>query len=198
MLGNLLATALHKTYDFSGKVIIIGAGASGLAAAKVLEKNNIQDYLVEIGGDFIWKGKNPKKEAWTIALTDPHNKTTPLGVLKLNDFKGQGGALSTSGNYQQFFTDSLTGKKFHHIIDPSTAFPSQDVFGSTVICPSSLVADYSSTELMILGNTMFNKWSNRKDTKNCQVILTDSNAKIFTYGAPLLTLRNKKRKIHKL
>ena len=38
-------TALHKTYHYSGKVIIIGAGASGLAAAKVLEKNNV-DYKV--------------------------------------------------------------------------------------------------------------------------------------------------------
>ncbi len=34
-------TALHKTYNYNGKVIIIGAGASGLAAAKVLEQNNI-------------------------------------------------------------------------------------------------------------------------------------------------------------
>ena len=38
-------TALQKKYDFDGKVIVIGAGASGLAAAKVLEKNNI-DYII--------------------------------------------------------------------------------------------------------------------------------------------------------
>ncbi len=38
-------TALHKSYVYKGKVIIIGAGASGLAAAKVLEQNNI-DYLI--------------------------------------------------------------------------------------------------------------------------------------------------------
>ncbi len=38
-------TALHKSYDYKGKVIIVGAGASGLAAAKVLEQNNI-DYLI--------------------------------------------------------------------------------------------------------------------------------------------------------
>ncbi len=38
-------TALDKTYDYDGKVIIIGAGASGLAAAKILQKNNV-DYVV--------------------------------------------------------------------------------------------------------------------------------------------------------
>ena len=38
-------TALHKTYNYKGKVIIIGAGASGLAAAKILALNNI-DYTI--------------------------------------------------------------------------------------------------------------------------------------------------------
>lgn len=38
-------TALHKSYTYSGKVIIVGAGAAGLAAAKVLEQNNI-DYVI--------------------------------------------------------------------------------------------------------------------------------------------------------
>ena len=37
--------ALDKTYNYKGKVIIIGAGASGLAAAKILQQNNI-DYLI--------------------------------------------------------------------------------------------------------------------------------------------------------
>ncbi len=40
-------TALDKTYSYKGKVIIIGAGASGLAAAKVLEQNNIEYIILE-------------------------------------------------------------------------------------------------------------------------------------------------------
>lgn len=38
-------TALDKSYSYDGKVIIIGAGGSGLAAAKILERNQI-DYLI--------------------------------------------------------------------------------------------------------------------------------------------------------
>jgi len=38
-------TALDKSYNYDGKVIIVGAGAAGLAAAKVFEQNNV-DYTI--------------------------------------------------------------------------------------------------------------------------------------------------------
>ena len=40
-------TALDKNYQYEGKVIIVGAGAAGLAAAKVLEQNNIDYKILE-------------------------------------------------------------------------------------------------------------------------------------------------------
>ena len=40
-------TALDKTYQYNGEVIIIGAGSSGLAAARILEQNDIQYTVLE-------------------------------------------------------------------------------------------------------------------------------------------------------
>lgn len=40
-------TAIQKNYEFEGKVVIVGAGASGLAAAKILEQNNIEYVILE-------------------------------------------------------------------------------------------------------------------------------------------------------
>lgn len=40
-------TAVQKNYEFERKVVIVGAGASGLAAAKVLEQNNIEYVILE-------------------------------------------------------------------------------------------------------------------------------------------------------
>ena len=39
--------ALDKNYFYEGKVIIVGAGASGLAAARILERNNINYEIIE-------------------------------------------------------------------------------------------------------------------------------------------------------
>ena len=46
-------TALQKKYDFDGKVIIVGAGASGLAAAKILEKNQIDYTYLKLQIDMV-------------------------------------------------------------------------------------------------------------------------------------------------
>jgi len=40
-------TAIQKNYEFLGKVVIVGAGSSGLAAAKILEQNNIEYVILE-------------------------------------------------------------------------------------------------------------------------------------------------------
>ncbi|MEL6699592.1 MAG: NAD(P)/FAD-dependent oxidoreductase [Bacteroidota bacterium] len=40
-------TALDNSYDYDGKVIIIGSGGAGLAAAKILERNKINYQILE-------------------------------------------------------------------------------------------------------------------------------------------------------
>lgn len=40
-------TALQRTYDYRGEVLVVGAGASGLAAARVLEDNRISYTILE-------------------------------------------------------------------------------------------------------------------------------------------------------
>lgn len=44
-------TALQQTYDYKGEVLIVGAGAAGLAAARVLEQNQVKYTVLEaVGG----------------------------------------------------------------------------------------------------------------------------------------------------
>jgi len=78
-------TALDKTYQYDGKVLIIGAGASGLAAAKILERNRIDYKILEATNRY---GGRLKKDTTLadfpidIGAEWIHNKPAILNRLK--------------------------------------------------------------------------------------------------------------------
>ena len=82
-------TALHKSYSYKGKVIIIGAGASGLAAAKVLEQNNINYQIIEATDRY---GGRLKKDTgladFPVDVGAEWIHSAPLALNKLKGKKG--------------------------------------------------------------------------------------------------------------
>jgi FAD:protein FMN transferase len=67
-------------------------------------------------------------------------------VVSLSDL-----AISTSGDYQKFFTDAK-GRRLCHILDPKTGWPVQhNVGGVSVVAPDNMTADALATTLFVLG-----------------------------------------------
>lgn len=58
-------------------------------------------------------------------------------------------AVETSGDYKKYF--DLKGKRYHHILDPKTGFPSTGSISATVISNTVMDADALSTASFILG-----------------------------------------------
>lgn len=127
----------------------IAKGFSVDIVANLLEKNGCKNFLVDIGGEIVAKGKNPKGEKWTIGINKPTESPIQTGeiqsVLYSNDI-----AMATSGNYRQFYYKD--GKKYAHTIDPKTGQPVQhQLLSATIVAPTCMTADAFATACMVMG-----------------------------------------------
>ena len=126
----------------------IAQGYSVDVLSNFLEKNNIQNYLVELGGEIRVKGKNSKNKQWTIGIERPANGADLLpDQQKIYINKG---AVTTSGSYRQWRIEG--SKKLTHIIDPRTGFPvDNELISVTVIAQDAMSADALDNSLMVMG-----------------------------------------------
>ena len=118
--------------------------------ARLLDSKNITNYMIEIGGEVVTKGKNSKGTDWNISISKPTENTTSSqnghqAIISITD-KG----MATSGNYRNFRIEN--GKKYAHTIDPRTGFPVQhSLLSATVIAENCAKADAYATAFMVVG-----------------------------------------------
>ena len=126
----------------------ITQGYSVDVVADFLERNDIENYLVELGGEIRVKGKNQSDKTWTIGLEAPVANAYFLPVQRT--IRMDAGAITTSGNYRNYF--SQNGKKYSHIINPLTGYPSDNGLVSvTVIAKDAITADAFDNAFMVMG-----------------------------------------------
>jgi thiamine biosynthesis lipoprotein len=119
-------------------------------AARLLERKGINNYMVEIGGEIVVKGKNSQRTAWNIGVNKPVDDSLSTDgeiqtILQLSDI-----AMATSGNYRNFYYKE--GKKYAHTIDPKTGYPVQhSILSATVLAGTCVVADAYATSFMVMG-----------------------------------------------
>ena len=138
-------TALKKGVQLD--LSAMGEGFAIDLIAEFLEKHNVLNYKVEIGGEMKCKGRNPKNELWLIGIESPESNHHHI----LNTVRLQNEAISTSGNYRNFYKDT-SGKRRSHIIDPKTGDTVQhNLISVTIKSKSAVTADAIATACMVMG-----------------------------------------------
>lgn len=125
--------------------IDLGAIAKGYATGKVasmLKENNINSFVINAGGNVV-VGKPSNKDNYSIGIESPLKDGSVYQVVK-----GSNISVVTSGGYQRFY--EYNGVRYHHIIDPDTLFPANNMLSVSVITEDSALADILSTVLFLL------------------------------------------------
>ncbi|MBK8038419.1 MAG: FAD:protein FMN transferase [Verrucomicrobiaceae bacterium] len=129
--------------------INLSAVAEGLALdqlAKRLAAAQVQDFLLEFGGEVLARGRGPDGMPWLVAVQMPESSThEPMQALRLEN-----ASLATSGTYRQHFEHE--GKSYPHVLDPRTGRPVAHALRSvSVKHASAALADGYATALLVLG-----------------------------------------------
>ena len=141
IVGNKLKRPLDSYIDFNA----IAKGYAVDEIANFLKNNQIDNYLVEIGGEINASGTNVNKnKPWVIAIDMPRfdGDRSIYSTLELNNI-----SLASSGTYRKFKIDS-DGNRYAHIINPLSGYPSKtNILSVTVKTSSCIEADAYATAL---------------------------------------------------
>lgn len=126
--------------------IDLGGIAKGYAIGLIgdfLERNGIEHYVINAGGDLLLAGDR-FGQPWRIGIQNPFAP----GVVARLELEGKH-SLFTSGNYARSYHqgDALR----HHIIDPRSGAPARGQSSATVLGNDPVRADVAATTLMIDG-----------------------------------------------
>lgn len=130
--------------DFSALAKGYGVDVVGL----LLEKNGVENYMVEIGGEVRTKGKNHTNDWWKVGINTPDEKAD------ISDFESKvlliNRSLATSGNYRNFY--KVNEKKYGHTINPHTGFPEKNkLLSASIFAEDCMTADAWATACMAMG-----------------------------------------------
>jgi thiamine biosynthesis lipoprotein len=145
--ARILVDREHGTVELpAGFSLDLGGIAKGYGVdrgMRVMLEQGIENGLVQAGGDTKALGRKFDRP-WQIAIKHPRQKDEVFAVLPVVNQ-----CVQTSGDYERFF--EIDGKRYHHIIDPRTGWPSQGCMSATVIGPEATFCDGIATAMCVLG-----------------------------------------------
>ncbi|MEG1633877.1 MAG: FAD:protein FMN transferase [Oscillospiraceae bacterium] len=169
--GDFLATVP------SGGQLSFGAIAKGCAssyAVAAMRSAGVESAIISLGGNVQTLGKKPNGENWNVAVQDPNDTGSYVGMLSVGET-----AVITSGGYQRYF--ERDGVRYHHLLDPKTGRPADNgLLSVTIVCEDGTMADALSTALFVLGESAaLDYW---RDYGGFEAVLVTGDGRVVVTG----------------
>ena len=188
----LMAVGIDKVKITDGKLtkqnpntqLDFSAVAKGYACDEVgrmLERNGVTNYLVEIGGEVVAHGVNNRGAKWHVSVDLPTDQNTEISHESATIIAIDSAAVATSGNYRQF--DTVDGRRITHIINPVTGMAEQsDLLSVTIVAPNCATADAWATACMVLGTERVMTMMQNRTDLGVMTISTDKNSNYVVWS----------------
>jgi thiamine biosynthesis lipoprotein len=144
----------------------IGKGYAAEQAKVVMIAFGIKSGVVSAAGDLTTWGAREDGKEWDVAIAKPDKSRQILAWLKADNT-----SVVTSGNYEKFFV--YEGKRYSHIIDPRTGYPTTGLKSATIICSNAELADALATTMFVMGKTEGLALINQLNGIECLLITDD-------------------------
>jgi thiamine biosynthesis lipoprotein len=159
-----------------GMMLDLGAIAKGYAAdeiAKYLKSKNIQNAIINLGGNVYAMGSNPNSKPWNIGIQNPiDSRGNNIGAIHVRNK-----TVVTSGVYERYFEKD--GKRYHHILNPFTGYPADNsLISVSIVADKSIDADGLSTTTFSMGLKDGSKLIESLDGVDALFITKDNNVYI--------------------
>lgn len=135
----------NMRFDFNA----IAQGNTTDLIAAFFNKNGIEHYLIDVGGEIFARNTKPKGERWRVGIEKPSEHADDKRVIQ-EIVELENKALATSGSYRKFF--EMNGKRYSHAIDPKTGRPvDHNLLSVTVMADDATTADAFATAFLVMG-----------------------------------------------
>ncbi len=172
---DLILDSIQKTAGLKkpGQSVDLGGIGKGFASdclIEMLQEYDVKSAFSNIGGNVSTLGNKPDGSPWWVGIRHPRQNGL-LGAVAVN-----GKAVVTSGDYERYFIGK-DGKRYHHILNPITGYPSEaGLVSVTIVANSAMTADALSTAVFVSG---LERGLDMIEKNESEAILVDENLRIY-------------------
>ena len=146
---NIILDSTNSTIFLKNPGMKIGFGSigKGYAADKtrdLMKSMGVKAGIIDASGDISTWGNQPDGKPWAIGINNPFNDHKMAAILYFKE-----NAVTTSGSYEKYA--EIHGKRYSHIMNPKTGYPSTGLTSVTITGPNATIANGFSTSVMVLG-----------------------------------------------
>ena len=135
----------NMTLDFNA----VAQGYTTDMIGDFLLSKNVNNFLVDVGGEILARGCKPNGELWKVGIEKPaENKDSERIVQEIVELDNR--SIVTSGNYRKYVERG--GKRYSHSLNPKTGYPAENkLLSATIIADNTAWADCLASICMVVG-----------------------------------------------